>query len=100
MKSFTYETTNSLEQKRKQLEKILHEGKYETAYSPSRLIKLCQKAFDWAVNWLTVENDVHIRHKIRGGREVWKVYDPISKSSRSFSTEDEVRVWIEQRFYR
>lgn len=31
---------------------------------------------------------------------IWNVYDPTTKESASFTTEAEVRSWLEQRYYR
>jgi hypothetical protein len=36
----------------------------------------------------------------RTGNLYWRVYDPITKASTSFSSSNEVRIWLEQRYYR
>jgi hypothetical protein len=35
----------------------------------------------------------------RSGQIYWRVYDPVSDRSIRFSSEQEVRQWLEQRFY-
>lgn len=35
----------------------------------------------------------------QNGVLIWHVYDPITKASTSFTTEMEVRSWLEQRYY-
>jgi hypothetical protein len=35
----------------------------------------------------------------RSGKNYWQVYDPVSGSSYSFSSEKEVRAWLDTRYY-
>lgn len=35
----------------------------------------------------------------RRGNTYWRVYDPVTKASDSFSSVNEVRIWLEQRYY-
>jgi len=35
----------------------------------------------------------------RHGNMYWRVYDPVTKASDSFSSVNEVRIWLEQRYY-
>lgn len=35
----------------------------------------------------------------RNGVLIWHIYDPMTKESTSFTTELEVRSWLEQRYY-
>ncbi|MBD2069335.1 hypothetical protein H6F93_17720 [Leptolyngbya sp. FACHB-671] len=36
----------------------------------------------------------------RAGNVYWRVYDPVTKDSTSFGSSSEVRIWLEQRYYR
>jgi hypothetical protein len=36
----------------------------------------------------------------RAGNIYWRVYDPVTKASTSFGSSSEVRIWLEQRYYR
>lgn len=36
----------------------------------------------------------------RSGATYWRVYDPVSNQTQAFSGEAEVRMWLEQRYYR
>ncbi|WP_439566398.1 hypothetical protein [Gloeocapsopsis crepidinum] len=38
--------------------------------------------------------------KDRYGRSYWQAYDPVSDSKISLASEAEMRVWIEQRYYK
>ena len=43
----------------------------------------------------------HVKQKCdRKGNYYWQVYEPISGSYLSFSSEREVRTWLENRYYR
>lgn len=35
----------------------------------------------------------------RQGETVWTVYDPASRVNQQFDSEQEVRIWLEQRYY-
>ena len=35
----------------------------------------------------------------RAGTLYWRVYDPITQNRRFFYSEDEIRVWLDQRYY-
>jgi len=35
----------------------------------------------------------------RAGTSYWRVYDPSTRTSTSFSSANEVRIWLEQRYY-
>lgn len=41
-----------------------------------------------------------ITHKTIGQTQGWIVYDPIDASYQQFTQEHEVRIWLEQRYYR
>ncbi|NJL02654.1 MAG: hypothetical protein HC910_19625 [Spirulinaceae cyanobacterium SM2_1_0] len=34
------------------------------------------------------------------GQPLWRVFDPVSRTHASFARERDVRVWLEQRYYR
>jgi hypothetical protein len=51
--------------------------------------------------WLAGNSEVQIwQVGDRAGNVYWRVYDPITKASTSFSSSSEVRIWLEQRYYR
>lgn len=58
--------------------------------------KLVQLLFTHAAN----SADPQISHKRdRQGRLIWYVYDPATHQSAQFSSESEVRSWLDQRYY-
>lgn len=47
------------------------------------------------------ETEPKIWQTSRGnGVTIWNIYDPTTQESASFTTETEVRSWLEQRYYR
>jgi hypothetical protein len=44
-------------------------------------------------------SDPHIRYRDPSSALPWQVYDPISGQRAALASEDEVRQWLEQRFY-
>lgn len=40
-----------------------------------------------------------IHYGQHGCEEVWRVYDPQTRQEAVFSNENEVRIWLEQRYY-
>jgi hypothetical protein len=58
-------------------------------------------AWDDVVQLMTSSNDVKVwKTRDRHGNEYWNAYDPITDAARQFSSEAEVRVWLEDRYYR
>jgi hypothetical protein len=49
--------------------------------------------------WLAQGTEPRITHTVTGDNEIWKVYDPTLERTLYFSHEDEVRAWLDQRFY-
>ncbi|MBD0335378.1 MAG: hypothetical protein ICV62_07815 [Cyanobacteria bacterium Co-bin13] len=39
------------------------------------------------------------RYTTRQGEPAWTVYDPVDGSTHRFSSEEDVRIWLEQRYY-
>ncbi|MGI8934174.1 hypothetical protein [Leptolyngbya sp. BC1307] len=58
----------------------------------------------WAkavIDFLTGQQTLSIRKQLSAdGTVQWMVYDPDSGSRRLFNSEQAVRVWLEQRYYR
>lgn len=49
---------------------------------------------------LSNSNDPQIQMKYSSsGHEYWRVYDPVTRKTSTFTSEKDVRVWLEQRYY-
>ncbi|NJR38570.1 MAG: hypothetical protein HC781_06630 [Leptolyngbyaceae cyanobacterium CSU_1_4] len=62
---------------------------------------LVSRIFQTLVAKLSGNNDPQIKLKYSSsGQEYWHVYDPMTGKAETFATEAEVRIWVEQRYYR
>jgi hypothetical protein len=99
MNPFTHETNSFLEQQRQQLEKVLRQTPCQEPLSLSRFRKFWQGVIDIAVYWLIPTNEPRIRQRRVGHTTIWTVYDPVHHRTYSFLTEEDVRIWFDQRHY-
>ena len=61
------------------------------------IVQLVGKAL-W--NWLISSSDFIIsEHRDNHGARYYQVFDPINEKIYQFTSEDEVRIWLEQRYY-
>lgn len=44
-------------------------------------------------------SEPHVRQVNRKGQIVWRVYDPVSRRHHEFTSELELRIWLEERYY-
>lgn len=72
---------------------------YTTAYHPSQLGKLLGRLSHRLMQWLTTGSMPRVTKEMQGDTEVWKVYDPISHVTRHFVEENDLRIWMEARYY-
>lgn len=81
---------------------------YQTSQAPSRqsafsAIKAAFKSVSIAVfEALTCDrNQPIIRCRINSdGTPIWSVYDPVTRQAFTATSQTEIRVWLEQRYYR
>jgi predicted DNA-binding transcriptional regulator AlpA len=51
--------------------------------------------------WVAQKSEPKVSEKRnRNGHPYYQVYDPVSNASATFSSEAEIRAWLEQRYYR
>ena len=56
--------------------------------------------YDFWLDIITVKTEIQVQRKCdRQGNIYWLVFDPVTGYSSCFSSESEVRIWIEQRYY-
>lgn len=84
---------SQLEQQRRSLEALL---------SPSRPAPLghrLQQIGAAVVNFLAPQDSLKITHSDRSGQTLWSVYDRETQQRYRFSSEDELRVWLDERHH-
>lgn len=58
------------------------------------------------INWqrlirvLSASNELQVWKRDRQGHTYWHAYDPLTGNSTCLSSEAEMRIWIEQHYYR
>lgn len=73
----------------------------ETPKSTFNLTKTLQKVWQRAVDWAVRGDEIRVwKTQTSEGQTIWRLYDPISDRSTCFSSEAEVRIWLEQRYSR
>lgn len=91
----TQSSNYDLEQQRQRLEALL-----QTQPQPSSpLINALQQVGHALVRFLTDGQSPRIQARQEGGQLVWRVYDPVSHQTKRFYSEDELRIWLEGRYY-
>ncbi|WP_204138190.1 hypothetical protein [Halomicronema sp. CCY15110] len=78
---------------------LIGRPRYETAYHPRQLGRLLSRTSQGLVHWLTTGSMPRVSKEMKGDTEFWRVYDPVSHSTRYFDHEDALRVWMEARYY-
>lgn len=98
MNSYTnYPNSVALEKERQQLERTLQTSAVKSAQS-----QLLDYLKDWGmalVNALAPSQEPRVKVIDSANGSIWKVYDPVSHQSHLFATEDELRIWLEERYY-
>ncbi len=89
--------TSLLDEQRYQLETLVARPE-APAYGPTHLGQLLRELGDRAVAWLTQGPQPRIKRLCHQGVDLWRVEDPISGQVAFFSEENEVRIWLEDRF--
>ncbi len=52
------------------------------------------------IHWLATKPELTVKQKVdRSGNVFWYVYDPTTERTAYLASEEEVRIWIEERFY-
>lgn len=87
----------TLEQQRQHFEQLIHQPQPAAGSNPivQRLIHLGGAI----VRFLTSEQEPRIWQRTRHGRRTWFAYDPITDQKRQFFTEQDLRLWLDTRYY-
>lgn len=99
MNSYMKSSTKTLlDLQRERLEILLNQPT-NTAYRLGRLGEFFTHLGQGIFNWLATDSTPKISKHVQGDAEVWKVYDPTVNRTLYFSHEDDLRIWMDQRYY-
>ncbi|HEY9738675.1 MAG TPA: hypothetical protein V6D06_20420 [Trichocoleus sp.] len=65
----------------------------------SGLAAALRKAGGAVVDFLTNGSSLRVWTRQRNGHMIWHVYDPMTERRQQFSSEAELRSWLENRYY-
>ena len=82
-----------LERQRQRLESLVQ------PQPASPLIKALQRFGQTLVTFLTNGQSPYIQQQWQNGGLVWRVYDPVTQQTQRFYSEDDLRLWLETRYY-
>jgi hypothetical protein len=88
---------SQLEQQRRSLEALLTPSRPATL--GHRLQQIAHQFAGAMVNFLAPQDSLKITHSDRLGQTLWSVYDRETQQRYRFSSEDELRVWLDERHH-
>jgi hypothetical protein len=68
-------------------------------FKPQKKIRIWSRVFQALMDQFIHSNEPQITLKRHADREYWHVYDPTTQKATTLTTEADVRVWLEQRYY-
>lgn len=99
MNSYTRSSSTTLLDLQRRRFDLLLNHPTNTVYHPNRLGQLLQQLSQTLAHWLTSGSMPKISKQIQGDAEVWRVYDPVINRTSYFLHEEDLRTWLEQRYY-
>jgi hypothetical protein len=87
-----------LDQQRQRFERLLDQAELR-AHRPSTGRQKLLTLGGNIVRFLTSERSLRVWQRTRQGRQAWFAYDPITDQTRQFHTEQDLRIWLDQRYY-
>jgi len=61
--------------------------------------KAINRAWHRFAETIAVDTEPHVWKTMSHGHARWHTYDPNTGSATDFASEDEVRIWLEERYY-
>ncbi|MFQ4135268.1 hypothetical protein PGN35_003015 [Nodosilinea sp. PGN35] len=94
MNSTTHNSNTDLRRQRQRLEALV-----QPAPQPSRLGRAMHTLGDRLLSFFTGTPELRIWQRTRHGQPVWFAHDPITDRTRSFYSEQDLRQWLDHRYY-
>ncbi|MEA5450497.1 hypothetical protein VB780_18090 [Leptolyngbya sp. CCNP1308] len=94
MNSTTRTTNSELNRQRQRLETLVQPTPRALGLS-----QVFRSLGDRLLNFFTGTEELRIWQSTRNGHQVWFAHDPITNRTRSFYSEQDVRQWLDNRYY-
>jgi hypothetical protein len=91
--------SNNLDLQRQRFEQLMQETGHRPAEQKSVFATALTYLGDTIMRFLTSNNELRIWQRTRNGRSTWFAYDPVTDRKRQFYSEQEVRLWLDNRYY-
>lgn len=102
----TRKPNRDLQQQRQRLEALVQPtlGTRSVDNSPTHgpihgLGQALKQLGDRTMRFFTGQNELRIWQRTRNGQPLWFAHDPVTNRTRSFYSEQDVRTWLDQRYY-
>lgn len=93
--TITRDHNYDLNRQRQQLEALVQ----QPTQGDSPLAQTLKQLGDRTMRFFTGQAEPRIWQRTRQGQPTWFAHDPISNRTRQFTSEQEVRLWLEKRYY-
>jgi hypothetical protein len=94
MNSTTRHPNHDLNRERQRLEALV-----QPTPAGLGLKQLLTTLGDNTMKFLTGSNELRIWQRNQNGQSVWFAHDPVTNRTRSFASEQDVRHWLDRRYY-
>lgn len=94
MNTTTRNPNSELNRQRQRLETLV-----QPVQRPSGLGRALSNVGDRLLNFFTGTEELRIWQSTRNGHQVWFAHDPVTNRTRSFYSEQDVRHWLDNRYY-
>lgn len=92
----TRDSNHTLNQQRQRLEALVQPTRRPAGLDLTQALK---QLGDRTMRFFTGQTEPRIWQRTRQGQPVWFAHDPITNRTRQFLTEQDVRFWLEKRYY-
>ena len=93
--TITRDRNYDLNRQRQHLETLVQ----QPSQGSSPLAQTLKQIGDRAMRFFTGQAEPRIWQRTRQGQPIWFAHDPITNRTRQFASEQEVRLWLEKRYY-
>ncbi|HSM83580.1 MAG TPA: hypothetical protein VLS96_17975 [Nodosilinea sp.] len=97
MNSTTRDQNFELNRQRQRLEALVQPPRAPQASWP--LTQTLKQLGDRAMSFFTGQTEPRIWQRTRNGNPTWFAHDPVTNRTRQFASEQDVRLWLDRRYY-
>ena len=97
MDSYTNPQSIQLEAQRQKLNALLQAERPQPSIHP--LKEVVSRLGASMVQFLTGQRSLRIWTRTRQGQQVWYVYDTLANRKQQFTSEEDLRIWLDKRYY-